>query len=90
MIGFIDDFFVQFLLSIQPYSIIADLRTFQFTVAQAIGSSISISSILATALNTGTVTSNHYEDLSFLLQSPLDCRLSKTRPNSLILSISTP
>jgi hypothetical protein len=43
------------------YSAIADLHTFQSTVAHALGFSISASRLLATDLNTETSTSNHYE-----------------------------
>jgi hypothetical protein len=58
-------------LSYNQYSAIADLHTSQFTVAHALGFSVSTSRILATNLNTGTITSNQYEVfLSFLLQSP--------------------
>jgi hypothetical protein len=52
MIGFIDA--------------IADLHTFQLSVAHALGFSISTSRILATDLHAGIITSNHYEVLSFL------------------------
>jgi hypothetical protein len=52
-------------------SAIADLHTFQFIAARALGFSVSTSRILAMDLNTGTISSNHYEVfLSFLLQSP--------------------
>jgi hypothetical protein len=43
------------------YSAIADLHTFQSTVAHAVGFSIFISRLLATDLNTETITSDHYE-----------------------------
>jgi hypothetical protein len=60
-----------FSLNCKQYSVIADLHTFQFTIAHALGFSVSTSHILATDLNTGTVTSNHYEVfLQFLIQSP--------------------
>jgi hypothetical protein len=53
------------------YSAIADLQTFHFTVVHALGFSVSTSRILATYLNTGTITSNHYEVfVPFLVQSP--------------------
>jgi hypothetical protein len=39
------------------YSAIADLQTFQFTVAHALGFSVSTSRLLATDLHTETVTS---------------------------------
>jgi hypothetical protein len=45
----------------------ADLHNLQFTVAHALGFSVSTSRLLATE----TVTSNHYEVfLPFLVQSP--------------------
>jgi hypothetical protein len=69
MIGFICAS-LQLHLSYNQYSAIADLHTLQFTVAHVVGFSVSTSRILATDFNTGTITSNHYEDLSFLLQSP--------------------
>jgi hypothetical protein len=53
------------------YSAIADLHTFQFTIAHALGFAVSPSRLLAMDLNTGTITSNHYEVfLLFRLQSP--------------------
>jgi hypothetical protein len=58
-------------LNYNQYSAITDLHTFQFTVAHALGISVSIIRILATDLNTETIVSNHYEVfLPFLLQSP--------------------
>jgi hypothetical protein len=48
-------------LHYNQYSAIADLHNFQFTVAHAIGFSVSTSRIRATGLDTGTITSNHYE-----------------------------
>jgi hypothetical protein len=73
-------------LNYNHYSAIADLHTFQFTVAHALGFSVSTSRLLATDLNTGTITSNHYE---VVISSSiiLDCRLTKTRPNSPIQSL---
>jgi hypothetical protein len=56
-------------LSYNQYSAIADLHTFQSTVAHALGFSVSTSRLLATDLNTETITSNHYEFLPFLAQS---------------------
>jgi hypothetical protein len=51
-------------------SAIADLLTFQFSVAHALGFSAFISRVLATDLKTETNTSNHYEVfLLFRLQS---------------------
>jgi hypothetical protein len=43
---------------------------FQFTVAHALGFSVSTSRLQATDLNTETITSNHYEVFLSLLQSP--------------------
>jgi hypothetical protein len=55
-------------LNYNQYSAIADLHNFQFTVAHALGFSVSTSRILATDFNTGTITSNHNGVfLSFLL-----------------------
>jgi hypothetical protein len=55
----------------KPYGAIADLHTFQFTAAHALGFSVSTSHCLLVDLNTGTTTSNHYEVfLSSLLESP--------------------
>jgi hypothetical protein len=52
------------------YSAIADVHNLQFTVALTLGFSFSTSHLLATALNTETSTSNHYEVfLPFLVQS---------------------
>jgi hypothetical protein len=46
------------------------LHTSQFTAAHALGFSVSTNHILATDLNTDTITSNHYEVfLLFLIQS---------------------
>jgi hypothetical protein len=45
----------------------ADLHTFQFTVAHALGFSVSTSRLLATDLHTQTVTSNHYRYYSWNL-----------------------
>jgi hypothetical protein len=67
MIGFIDAFFVTVSRNYNQYSTIADLHTFQFTVAHALGFLVSTSHIPVTDLNTGAFTSNHYEVLSFLL-----------------------
>jgi hypothetical protein len=58
-------------LNYNQYSAIADLHTFQFTVAHALGFSVFTSCILATYLNTETSTSNHYKVFwPFLAQSP--------------------
>jgi hypothetical protein len=60
MIGFIDTS-VTVSLNYNQYSAIADLNPFQFTVAHALGFSVSTSRLLATDLNTETITANHYE-----------------------------
>jgi hypothetical protein len=61
---------LQVLLITLKYSAIADLHTFQFTVAQALGFSVFTSRLLATDLSTETSASNHYEVfLLFRLQS---------------------
>jgi hypothetical protein len=78
MIGFIDTFLVQSLLitnnttrTYKQYSAIADLHTLQFTAEKALRFSVSTSRRLIADLNTGTITSNHYEVFfSFLLKSP--------------------
>jgi hypothetical protein len=70
MIGFISTS-VTISLNYNQYSAIADLHTSQFTVAHALGFSVSTSRLLATDLNTETSTSNHYEVFSPLpVQSP--------------------
>jgi hypothetical protein len=70
MIGFIGTT-VTASLNYNQYSAIVDLHTFQFTVTHSPRFSVSTSRILATDLNTETITSNHYEVfLPFLLQSP--------------------
>jgi hypothetical protein len=61
MIGFIDPSLYHLSLTYKPYSTIAELHTFQFTVVHALWFSIYTSHILATDLNTETITSNHYE-----------------------------
>jgi hypothetical protein len=48
-------------LNYNQYSTIADLHTFQFTVAHALWFSVSASRLLATDLNAETITWNHYE-----------------------------
>jgi hypothetical protein len=60
MIGFIGTS-VTLSLNYNQYNAIADLHTFQSTVIRAIGFSISTSRLLATDLNTETITLNHYE-----------------------------
>jgi hypothetical protein len=57
-------------LNYNQYSAIADLHNFQFTVAPALGFSVSTSRLLATDLNTETSISNLYEVfLPFLVQA---------------------
>jgi hypothetical protein len=78
-------------LNYNLYSTITDLHTFQFTVAHALGFSVSTSHLLATDLNRETITSNRYEVfLLFHLQSPWNLRaqlrtLSITHSSSLRL-----
>jgi hypothetical protein len=82
MIGFIDHSLYNISLNYKPYNAIADLHTFQFTVAHPLGFSVTISRILATDLNTGTITSNWYEAFfSFLLQSPWITDTTELDPN---------
>jgi hypothetical protein len=70
-IGFIDPSLYKLSLNYNQDSGIADLHTFQFTVVQAQGFSVSTSPTLATDLNTETITSNHSEVfMPFLVQSP--------------------
>jgi hypothetical protein len=70
MIGFISTSVTSSLNHAQNRSI-ADLHTFRFTVAHALGFSVSASRPLATDLNTETSTSNHFKVfLPFLVQSP--------------------
>jgi hypothetical protein len=66
MIGFISTLVTVSLNHIY-YSAIADLRTFQFTAAHALEFFVSTSRLLATDLNTETITSNHYEVFSFTI-----------------------
>jgi hypothetical protein len=73
-------FFVQSLLITNHTTLIADLHTFQFTAANALGFSVAISRILATDLKTETTTPNNYE---VFLPIP------KTRPSSLLAGHST-
>jgi hypothetical protein len=69
MIGFISTLLTSS-LNYNYYNDIADLLTFQFTVAHALGLSVSSSRLLATDLNTESSTSDHYEVcLLFRLQS---------------------
>jgi hypothetical protein len=78
---------LQVLLITLNYNGIAQLHNLAFTVAHALGFSVSTSRLLATDLNTETSTSNQYEVfLSFLVQSPwnlgtqLKLRLLPTPP----------
>jgi hypothetical protein len=81
---------IQWTRTCKQYSATADLHSLRFTVAHAIGFSVSTSRILATDLYTGTITSNHYEVfLSFLIQSPWTAHYPRTRPNSPILSVQS-
>jgi hypothetical protein len=62
MIAFIGNFgYILSLLITLKYSAIADLHNLQFTVAHALGFSISTSRLLAMDINTETSTTNHYE-----------------------------
>jgi hypothetical protein len=73
MIGFISTLVTISLLitlKYRQYSAIIDLYTFHFTVAHALGFSVLPSRLLATDLNTESITSDHYEFLlPFLVQS---------------------
>jgi hypothetical protein len=87
MIGFISTS-VTVSLSYSQYSTIADLHTFQFTVAHTLGFSVFNSNLPATDLNTETSTSDYYEViLPFLVQSP--CNLG-TQLKSLLDSSQVP
>jgi hypothetical protein len=66
MIGFISTS-VTSSLNHSQYSAIADLHPSQFIVAHALGFSVSTSRLLATDLNTETVTSNHFEVILHVL-----------------------
>jgi hypothetical protein len=82
MIGFVSTS-VTISLNYNQYSAIADLHTFHFTVAHALGFSVFISRLLATDLNTETSTSNHYEVLlRFLFSHSGTSELTKTFLNS--------
>jgi hypothetical protein len=59
---------------IQQYSTIADIHTFQFTVAHALGFSVSTSRLLATALKTETIRVL----LNHTLQMLLHCSIHKS------------
>jgi hypothetical protein len=59
MIGFISSYVTHshlITLTYKQYSAIAQLRTLQFTVAHAVGFSLSTSRLLATDLDTGVIT----------------------------------
>jgi hypothetical protein len=72
MIGFIGTS-LTVCLYYNQYSAVANLHTFQFTVAHVLGFFVFTSRLLATDLNTETSTSSHYEIfLPFLVQSPWD------------------
>jgi hypothetical protein len=60
MIGFINTW-VTTALNYNQYNSIADLHNLQFTVAHALGFSVSTSRLIATDLNTESNTSNYYE-----------------------------
>jgi hypothetical protein len=60
MIGFIGAA-LQLQFRLQPIQSYRWLHNLQFTVAHALGFSVSTSRLLATDLNTGTIISNHYE-----------------------------
>jgi hypothetical protein len=69
MIGFISTLVTRSLNHTQ-YRAIADLHTFHFTVAHALRFLVSTSHLLATDLNTESVTSNYYDVVwLFRLQS---------------------
>jgi hypothetical protein len=75
MIGFISTS-VTSSLNHTYYSAVADIHTFQSTVAHALGFSVLTSNLPATDLNTETSTSNHYEVFLFsitLYSSVLIC-----------------
>jgi hypothetical protein len=69
MIGFISTLVTSSLNTLK-YSAMAELHNLQFTVAHALGFSVSTSRLLTTVFNTETSTSNHYKVfLLFRLQS---------------------
>jgi hypothetical protein len=67
---------LQVLLITLKYSVIADLHTFQFTVAHALGFSVFSNRFLATDLNTETSASRHYEVFLLFRLQPLCTPLS--------------
>jgi hypothetical protein len=71
MDGFNEPSFYKFSLSYEPHSAIAEFDTFHFTAAHTLRLLASTSRCFVADLNTGTITSSHYEVfLSFLYQSP--------------------
>jgi hypothetical protein len=60
MIGFIDISIITS-LNYNQYSAIADLSTFQSTLAHVLALSVSTSRLLATDLSRGAITSNNYK-----------------------------
>jgi hypothetical protein len=77
MIGFISTL-VTISLNHKQHSAIADLHTLVFTVAHALGFSVFTSRLLATDLNTETVTLNHFVLLA-LVRSELTALVIYTR-----------
>jgi hypothetical protein len=69
MIGFISTLVILSLLITIYYRVIADLHTSLFTVAQALGFSASTNRLVATDLNTQTITSNHLKSSCLLRTS---------------------
>jgi hypothetical protein len=86
MIGFISSS-VTSSLDYSYYRAVADLRTFQSTVEDALGFSVSTSRLLATDLNTEISTSNHYE--VFLLLRLQSLRNLGTKNSSGHLQLTT-
>jgi hypothetical protein len=81
---------LQVLLITLKYSAIADLHTFQFTVAHALGFSVFTSRLLESDRNTVASTSNRYEvSLPFLIQSQwnLGTQLKTLLDSSLMVTI---
>jgi hypothetical protein len=68
-------------LNYNQFRAIANLHTFQFMVAHALGFSVPTSRLLAKDFNTETITSNHYEVfLPFLIQSPWTADFPEVAP----------
>jgi hypothetical protein len=63
MTGFISTLVTSYLTL--KYNAIADLQTFQFTVARTLEFSVFMSRLLAMDRNTETITLNHYEVFLF-------------------------